>query len=196
MQNIFQQFHEAYVQGSGPLLATTLSPIAPPDDPTHLKRLSENTSATSLSQDIRSGLSGVTGGELKLSKGERSAWVEVYAAFWKASGEIVSIQDRLGANWIALYEAWKDVANALIKGYSGGWFEAWTVPCLYVVGRYLRVFAIRADEAHNCTRELNFLAGEQDDAVASIGGNERLEDAARVINRVFTLCISDRYVSI
>ena len=35
---------------------------------------------------------------------------------------------------------------ALIRGYTNCGFEAWTVPCLYVAGKYMRIFAIKADE--------------------------------------------------
>ncbi len=34
----------------------------------------------------------------------------------------------------------------LIRGYTNCGFEAWTVPCLYVAGKYMRIFAIKADE--------------------------------------------------
>lgn len=99
------------------------------------------------------------------------------------------------ASWNNLYEAWKEVANVLIRGYSSGSFEAWTVPCLYVVGKYLRIFAIKADEntgsnGGNNGSEVN---GFQDDFNPEAGKNEKLEDAARVLNRMFTICVSDRF---
>lgn len=64
----------------------------------------------------------------------------------------------------------------------------------------MRVFAIKADEE----QAIKVGSGEVkvegdalgDDIMAGFEKNERLEDAARVINRVFTLCISDRYVEL
>lgn len=63
------------------------------------------------------------------------------------------------------------------------------------------MFAIKADEEQAAKVGTGAVKMETDglgDDVTSGGleKNERLEDAARVINRVFTLCISDRYVAL
>lgn len=92
--------------------------------------------------------------------------------------------------------------NLVIRGYSGSsGFQSWTLPVLYTAGKYLRVFAIKADEEQAAKVGTGAVKMETDglgDDVTSGGleKNERLEDAARVINRVFTLCISDRYVAL
>lgn len=92
--------------------------------------------------------------------------------------------------------------NLVIRGYSGSsGFQSWTLPVLYTAGKYLRVFAIKADEEQAAKVGNGAVKMENDgigDDVTSGGfeKNERLEDAARVINRVFTLCISDRYVAL
>jgi hypothetical protein len=93
-------------------------------------------------------------------------------------------------SWVKVYEAWKEVTNALLRGYSNFGFEAWTVPCLYVAGKYMRIFAIKADEgaASNIISANNF----QDDFNPEAGKNENLEDCARVLNRIFNTCLSDR----
>jgi hypothetical protein len=83
------------------------------------------------------------------------------------------------------------MTNALIRGYTNFGFEAWTVPCLYVAGKYLRMFAIKADEQSGSNA--SFTVGFQDDFNPEGAKNEKLEDAARVLNRIFTLCHSDRY---
>jgi hypothetical protein len=66
------------------------------------------------------------------------------------------------------------------------------VPCLYVVGKYLRVFAIKADAGPK-----NNLAGPTtdfgEDLNLEAGKNQQLEDAARQLNRVFQICLSDRF---
>ena len=122
--------------------------------------------------------------------------MDLYVTYWKAVGEILDAECmRNEANWLKVYEAWKEVANVLIRGYSSAGFQAWTVPCLYVIGQYLRIFAIRADASMKSSPQDGvFGAGSfQDDIVGEYSKNERLEDAARMINRIFTLCISDRY---
>jgi hypothetical protein len=94
------------------------------------------------------------------------------------------------APWTKVYEAWKEMANALIRGYNSAGFEAWTIPCLYVTGKYLRLFAIRADKE---TQKFGkFGADFQDDFDPESGKNDQLEDAARVLNRMFQTCITDR----
>lgn len=84
------------------------------------------------------------------------------------------------------------MTNQLIRGYTSCGFEAWTVPCLYVVGRYLRIFAIKADEGG--TNATGAITTFQDDFNPEAEKNEKLEDAARQLNRIFTICLSDRYV--
>lgn len=84
------------------------------------------------------------------------------------------------------------MTNLLIRGYQNpnGGFEAWTIPCLYVAGKYMRVFGIKADEEGNAAgfSKNNF----EDDLNADAGNNDKLEDAARVLNRIFQLCLADR----
>jgi len=60
-----------------------------------------------------------------------------------------------------------------------------------MVGKYLRVFAIKADEGGKTLgpttdfgEELNIDAGK----------NHYLEDAARQLNGIFKICLSDRYL--
>lgn len=95
-------------------------------------------------------------------------------------------------SWLKVYDAWKEMANALIRGYQNAGFEAFTVPCLYVAGKYIRIFAIKADEsASNVTSSTN---NYQDEINPDSEKNEKLEDAARLLNRIFNICLSDRCV--
>ena len=180
---------------SGPLLASTLVPLSSPEDPGRLRRLYQSSRPVSITSDIRSGLLAHTNTTARFLKGEGNAWVDVFVAYWRAIGEVIAIEDGSKNEWGPAYDAWKELTNTLIKGYSGSWFDAWTVPCLYVAGRYLRIFAIKADEHGRGNKFITFNIGTQDDVVGEIGKNDRLEDAARVINRIFTLCISDRYAA-
>jgi hypothetical protein len=96
-------------------------------------------------------------------------------------------------SWNKVYEGWKEMTNALIRGYTNCGFEAWTVPCLYVAGKYMRIFAIKADESAANSNGLPAHFG--DDISPEAEKNENLEDAARQLNRIFTICLSDRLVS-
>ncbi|KAL8710133.1 MAG: hypothetical protein Q9220_005216 [cf. Caloplaca sp. 1 TL-2023] len=201
MDTIFQTFHRAQYSYSGPSLASTLSPIPPPHDPSLLRRFHADFNVFSITDDIRRYLKNPQ--STSLSKPEITAWTDIYTAYWKAIGEILRAEnhhDGDGGGALKVYEAWKEVTNLLIRGYGGpAGFGAWTMPVLYTAGKWLRVFAIRADEEQAGKVENNGtvmkMEVNNEDDVMSGGGHEkheRLEDAARVINRMFTLCISDR----
>ena len=118
-------------------------------------------------------------------------------AYWHATGALVLAQEagEGSADWGFVYEKWKDVVNAVIRGYSTGALDNWTLPLLYLAGKYLRQFAIKADESKKGMEGgmAIDMGGIQDDIAGDFGKNVKLEDAARVLNRMFTLCISDRY---
>lgn len=196
MDALFHDFKQAYYLRNGPMLADTLSPIALARDPTRLRVFHSQSDDYSIASDVKYQVLHYDK-SIDITKAEANAWVDIYIAYWKALGPILNAEHvALEADWSKIYDSWKDVANALIKGYSSGNFPSWTVPCLYVVGRHLRVFAIKADEiAGTASGGIQMRTGGfQDDIASDIGKNEKLEDAARVINRIFTLCISDRYV--
>lgn len=177
-------------------MATTVTPTAPSADRNRLRKLYNDSNSFSIASDIRYGLLDHKQTDLRFSKAEGTAWVDVYVAYWKAIGAILEAEAAGPEfDWAKAYDAWKDVANALIRGYSSAGFGAWTVPCLYVAGKYLRIFAIKADESSK-EGGSNGNATFEDDIVGQNGGHEKLEDAARVLNRMFTLCISDRYVGV
>ena len=197
MDALFRDFKHAYYTRNGPLLADTLSPIPLARDPERLALFYRQSDSRSIDADVQYQVLHYDN-SIDLSKAEANGWVEIYITYWKALGRILIAEGPRGADWSNIYDGWKEVANGLIKGYSSGSFPSWTVPCLYVVGRYLRVFAIKADEsarAANGGVQIK-TGGFQDDIASDFGKNEKLEDAARVINRIFTLCISDRYVAL
>ncbi|GAB7355107.1 hypothetical protein MBLNU459_g5686t1 [Dothideomycetes sp. NU459] len=204
MNNVCADFDRAVRAEDGYALAATISPIPPTSDSARLYALLRDTNAFSVQADFRRAL-GRTPAAINLDKRELNAWIDVYVAYWKAVGEVLTAEESLnlgrnpgrspslGATWDKVYAAWKDVLNALYKGYQSGMFDAWTIPCLYVTGKYLRVFAIKADESAASQRDgATFNAGYEDDIVDEEAGHEKLEDAARQINRIFGLCISDR----
>lgn len=94
-----------------------------------------------------------------------------------------------------MYEAWKEMVIALHRGYTNHEFEAWTVPCLYTAGKYLRAFAIRSDEERTSA---DAVAAEDqmdlgDDIVdPELAKQKNLRDCEQQLKRMFTLCLSDR----
>ncbi|KAK5139165.1 hypothetical protein LTR04_003833, partial [Oleoguttula sp. CCFEE 6159] len=195
--SIFDDFRRAVQNEDGYLLASTITPRAPEHDGGRLYDFYRTTNHYSVQTDFRYAI--VYNNTAGLSKTEGNHWLEVYVVYWKAIGQLLVAEELTNqgkdkkAEWNKVYDAWKDVANALIKGYSGSAFPAWTIPCLYVAGKYLRAFAIKSDAATAKFRKnTTFNAGLQDDIAGAMSTNEKLEDAARQINRMFSLCISDR----
>ncbi|TKA74403.1 hypothetical protein B0A49_03455 [Cryomyces minteri] len=195
--SIFDDFRRAVQDEDGYLLASTITPRAPEHDGGRLYDFYRTTNHYSVQTDFRYAI--VHNNTAGLSKTEGNHWLEVYVVYWKAIGQLLVAEELTNqgkdkeAEWNKVYDAWRDVANALIKGYSSSAFPAWTIPCLYVAGKYLRAFAIKSDAAAAKFRKnTTFNAGLQDDIAGAMSTNEKLEDAARQINRMFSLCISDR----
>lgn len=189
MASIFADFKEAQAIGSGPRLAATVIPISPPEEPNRLRDFYYFTNPESVHPGLRYYLFHDNGP--RLPRHEQTAWVDIYVAFWNAVGELLKFDESPPrGNWVKTFDAWKGVANVLIKGYSSAGLQAWTLPCLYTVGKYLRVFAMRADTEIDA--QGGAVGGFQDDF--EFEKSAKLEDAARSINRMFILCLSDRYV--
>lgn len=201
MDVILADFKRAFLECNGYGIAATITPVHPPKDAGLLYAFHRSASAFSVQSEVRSGIK-YHNSSIGLTNAEINAWTEVYVAYWKAVAEVLNAEEtsrqaQRDAEWSRVYDVWKEVLNALIKGYSGSHFPAWTIPCLYVAAKFLRIFAIKADEtAAKAKGRAGFNAGFSDDIADTMGKNDKLEDAARQINRIFGLCISDRYVAI
>lgn len=203
MDGVTNSFIRAFQAENGYALADVFSPIAPKHDSGRLYSFHRSVNAYGAKSDFSYAIS-----DLHFTKQESNAWVDVLVAYWKAVGEIIAAEEAVNlgknqgrtsaesADWAKVYDAWKDMVNALHKGYQAQIFDAWTIPCLYVAGKYLRVFAIKADESLARRKgNVSFNSGFEDDVVDGEGSREKLEDAARQINRIFSLCITDRSVA-
>lgn len=199
MEVLFRDFQTACHEGSGPLLAATISPIAPPNYLNRLDAIYKDSNVASISRDVAFGLTKSAHAAIQYPNPQIDTWTEIYSAYWYAIGGIIAAaQSTSKPDWLRVYMAWKDLANTIIKHYSSGVLEAWTLPVLYMAGKHLRIFAIKADEAAAANGgDDTFNTGDiREDIAGDFDKNQKLEDAARVINRMFTLCISDRYVAV
>lgn len=196
MEVLFRDFQTANTEMSGPLLAATIAPIAPPNYLNRLDAIYKDSNAASVSRNVAFGLTKSAHAAIQYPNPEIDTWTEIYSAYWYAIGGIIAAEQSTSRpDWQGVYMAWKDLANSVIKGYSSGVLEAWTLPVLYIAGKHLRIFATKADESAGGDAAFN--SGVlQEDIAGDFGKNQKLEDAARVINRMFTLCISDRYVAV
>jgi hypothetical protein len=192
MDALIHEFRLAYSGMKGDQLAETLRP----DMQLHAARLRslwDRGDARSTKADLNF-LFHQDHARVRLSKEETSGWLEIYFAYWKAVGEILAAEGQrvdARASWSTVYETWKELTSLIIRGYTNHEFENWTIPCLYVAGKYLRLYAIRADAEKRRSgdaAETNF----QDDFDPESEENKHLEDCARQLNRIFNLCLSDR----
>ena len=93
-----------------------------------------------------------------------------------------------------MYDTWKDLTSMIIRGYNNHGFEAWTIPSLYMVGKYLRLFAIKSDEERRRSSAAVDAGAMliQDDFDAEGEKQAQLRDCEQHLKRIFTLCLTDR----
>lgn len=93
MDVIFGAFRVAQQQGKGYDLAQTLMPTAPPEHPDLLRAFFRSTNAANVESDIRYSILYEKSPKLNISNQEGNAWVDVYAKYWKAIGEILKAEE-------------------------------------------------------------------------------------------------------
>ncbi len=192
MSVIFADFHEAQRLGDGRLLASCLVPTSTDENPRRLEAYARLSNHQAVSADVRYHLF-QTSGSVKLPKPEANAWVDIFVALWKCIKEIVAMEQGKPGDWSKAFDAYKELCTLLIRGYTNNGFQAWTVPCLYTTGDFLRIMAMKADrESKGKDSGDVFANGFTDDIMGNSNKNEKLEQAAWVINRMFTICLSDR----
>ncbi|KAI1115709.1 PCI domain-containing protein [Nemania sp. NC0429] len=195
MDSLIYQFRAAYAATNGEQLAETLKP----DIQAHSARLQaiwERGDPRTMTSDLnflfyqdQARLS------IRLSKEETSGWHAIFSAYWKAIGEILAVEglrDDGHSSWAKVYDAWKEFTLLVIRGYTNHDFENWTIPCLYVAGKYLRLYAMRADAERSLTSDGTAIDDLRDDFDPQAEEHKSLEDCARHLNRIFQVCVSDR----
>lgn len=90
MNELFDEFAKAHSQRHGYILAQTLSPVAPAGQPHRLRHILQSTNSHSIKGDLKHFVKTKTARKVKLDHDEVNGWVEVYAAYWNAVGEIVA----------------------------------------------------------------------------------------------------------
>lgn len=198
MGSIFADFHEAQRVGNGRLLASCLAPIDTPQDLRRVQSFAQISNYQTISADVRYYLV-QDRNAVKIPKAEANAWVDIFVSLWKCMKELDGLQQANGTgDWTKAFDAYKEMCNLLVRGYTNFGFQSWTVPCLYVAGTYIRMIAIKADseekpkDAHADVFANGFANGLSDDIMGDGNKNKNLEQAAWTINRMFTVCLSDR----
>jgi hypothetical protein len=194
MDSLTSEFKNAYHQEDGYGIAAVFTPQLD----SRLHDFHKSSNAALLSSDLRSIL--IYHNDLGLSKQEANAWINLFCDYWSAIGELLlaaesqtSYSTTPDFDWGKVYQAWRRVSDIVIKSFQDSLFPYWAVPLLTVAGKYLRIFALRADDSARLkTGNVTYNEGLQDDIVSSVGKNENLADCGRQINRMFAACSSDR----
>ncbi|KAF4121728.1 hypothetical protein GMORB2_1567 [Geosmithia morbida] len=193
MNELFDDFAKAYSSKNGYLLAQTLTPVPISGQPHRLTRVWQSTNSHSVSGDIEHFIRINTTRKHGIDVNELEAWVEIYTAYWTALGEILAGETGQ-SSWTKVYEAWRELTSKTIRGYGKAGFEVWTLPILYMIGKYLRLFAIKSDEE----RKRSSVAATsnsmliQDDFDPEADQQAQLRDCEQHLKRLFTLCFTDR----
>lgn len=196
MQAALEPFHQAYASGLAQPVADFLSPIAPSHDPGRLYEFYRASSEDKLEADVRYGLK--YNKSTRMTNKEGGAWVDIISCYWRAVKEIINAEEaanqgRLGERqYIAVYDTWKDLTSSFIKHISAGLLPPWAIFTLYFTANHLRKIAIRADEHLAKSKSATLNSSFSDDIVSTAPQNQKLEEAARVFNRIFALCLGDR----
>ncbi|KAI1763552.1 PCI domain-containing protein [Hypoxylon sp. FL1150] len=198
MDDLIREFRTAYVEMKGDKLAETLNPDtqAKADK---LRDLWNHGDFRTASADINF-LFYADSSRPRMSQEETTGWTEIYSSYWKAVGEILAVRGlrddakSSSSSWTTVYNAWKDLTLLIIRGYTHHDFENWTIPCLYVAGKYLRLFAIQGDEERRRSGGTGDADATimQDDFDPEREDHKLLEDCARHLNRIFQTCLNDR----
>ncbi|KAL5119711.1 COP9 signalosome (CSN) subunit [Pleosporales sp. CAS-2024a] len=196
MQAALALFEEAYATGLAQPVADFLSPVPPPHDPGRLYDFFRASNDDKIVGDVRFALK--YNRKTRMGQKEADAWVDIIASYWRAVKHIIladeaANQGKLADHqFLAVYDKWKDLTSSFIKHISNGALPAWAIFTLYFTANHLRNIATRADEHLAKAKPASSLASFSDDVVPQPARSEKLEEAARVFNRVFALCLGDR----
>lgn len=196
MQAALAPFQEAHATALAQPVANFFSPVPPAQDPGRLYDFSRASNEVQVENDVRYVLK--HNKTTRMTQKETGAWVDIIVSYWHAVKEIIkaeeaSNQGRLGATqYVAVYDAWKDLTSNFIKHISGGALPAWGIFTLYFTANHLRRIAIKADDELAKSKPATVNNSFSEDIVSTVAQNQKLEEAARVFNRIFALCLGDR----
>lgn len=196
MQAALAPFQEAHATALAQPVASFFSPVPSAQDPGRLYDFSRASNEVQIENDVRHVLK--HNKTTRMTQKETGAWVDIIVSYWRAVKEIIradeaSNQGRLGAmQYVAVYDAWKDLTSNFIKHISGGALPAWGIFTLYFTANHLRRIAIKADDQLAKSNTSGIKNSFSEDIVNAVAQNQKLEEAARVFNRIFALCLGDR----
>ncbi|OSS52441.1 hypothetical protein B5807_02075 [Epicoccum nigrum] len=195
MQAALAPFQEAHATALAQPVASFFSPVPPTHDPGRLYAFFRASNEVQIEGDVRYVLK--HNKTTKMTQKESGAWVDIIVSYWRAVRAIIKAdeaqnQGRLEAeHYVAVYDAWKDITTNFHRHIFAGALPAWAIFTSCYTANHLRRIAIKADDqlAKSKPTAVNSLS---DDIVSTAAQNQKLEEAARVFNKIFSLCLGDR----
>lgn len=181
-------------------VANFISPVAPAHDPGRLYDFYRASSDAKVEADIRYALK--YNESARMTNKESGAWVDILAFYWRAVKEIIKAEEAANQaraneqHYVAVYDAWKDLTSSFVRHIDSGILPPWAIYVLYFTANNLRKIAIKADEQLAKSKPATPSQGYSDDIVSTASPNPKLEEAARVFNRIFSLCLGDRFATL
>lgn len=93
MNVVFDDFKIGYQNINGYVLANSISPLAPPENPNKLRIFHQSTNYQNLKKDIQYAILYDQLSPITLPPDQGKAWVEVYMAYWKAVDLILKAEE-------------------------------------------------------------------------------------------------------
>ncbi|KAH7138553.1 hypothetical protein B0J11DRAFT_514712 [Dendryphion nanum] len=197
MQEVLKPFLQAHAEELPWPVNAALSPVAPSDNPGRLYDFYRASNEQQVENEIRSTLK--YSRYSKIAGKEATAWTEIFVAYWRAVGQILRAEEatnlgRLrGREMADIYDAWKTMVDLIVRHTTNGNLPPWTVVIMYIAANNLRLLAIKADDQLAQSKDDDTVKSTfQDDIVSTDKRNKKLEEAARVFNKIFSLCLNDR----
>ncbi|KAF1955425.1 hypothetical protein CC80DRAFT_526385 [Byssothecium circinans] len=197
MQAAIEDFYAAYTKPEcASLVAKFLSPEPPSHDALRLYDFVRATNEVRVTGDVQYAV------ESRMRKlmapDEMRGWIDIISCYWRAVDRIVKAEEAQNQGKLSerqaldVYDAWKDLTSSFMKHISNGALPFWAIFTLCLTANHLRTFAINADVQLAKVRPAGVSASFQDDIVSPAPRSEKLEEAARMFNRIFALCLGDR----
>lgn len=151
MDDLFNEFVEAYSHMNGYRLAATLTPKAPASNPDKLVSFWRSANAQNVKHEIRFRILYDNNNPLKLSAEEGNGWAEVYLCYWKALGEIIAMEEDGDESRVSLVlffhqaagdeqlEGWLSCRSTRLTSLQSTWtkvYEAWKELTLMLIRGY------------------------------------------------------------
>lgn len=196
-QGFVKQLLEAITKEDAWAIVEQLKPVPPENDPNRLYDIYDSSNEQQIGHEVYHALRYAR--DISMPEAQANAWSEIITAFWRALRPILQAHEaknhhRLGdRSMVGVYDAWKAFASSLHTQIDRGNLPPWAVVLMYHSANHLRIFAIKADEQiiqsrGNVTSNLTF----QDDDVSTKPTAEKLPDAIRLFNKMFSSCMGDR----